>query len=57
MYIVKQKQTHRHRKQTNGYQWGEGNGEEKDTGMKSRETNYQHKGDKHQGYVAEHREL
>ena len=26
MYIVKQKQTHRYRKQTSGYQWGEGRG-------------------------------
>ena len=36
---MKQKQTHRYRKQTNDYQWGEGNGDEKDTGMTSRETN------------------
>ena len=26
MYITKQKQTHRHREQTSGYQWGEGSG-------------------------------
>ena len=26
MYIAKQKQTHRHREQTSGYQWGEGRG-------------------------------
>ena len=24
MYITKQKQTHRYREQTSGYQWGEG---------------------------------
>ena len=27
MYITKQKQTHRYREQTSGYQWGEGKGE------------------------------
>ena len=26
MYITKQKQTHRYREQTGGYQWGEGRG-------------------------------
>ena len=26
MYVAKQKQTHRYRKQTSGYQWGEGRG-------------------------------
>ena len=26
IYIAKQKQTHRHRKQISGYQWGEGKG-------------------------------
>ena len=35
MHITRQKQTHTYRKQTNGYQWEEGNGEEKDTGMTS----------------------
>ena len=27
IYIAKQKQTHRYREQTSGYQWGEGRGE------------------------------
>ena len=26
MYITRQKQTHRYREQTGGYQWGEGRG-------------------------------
>ena len=26
MYVAKQKQTHRYRKQSNGYQWGEEEG-------------------------------
>ena len=30
MYITKQKQTHRYRKQTSGYQWGKGRGKGKD---------------------------
>ena len=29
IYITKQKQTHRYRKQTRGYQWGEGRAEGK----------------------------
>ena len=33
MNIAKQKQTHRYRKQTSGYQWGEGRGEGQDNGM------------------------
>ena len=40
MYIAKQKQTHRYRKQTSGYQWGEGRGEEQVKGMGLRDTNY-----------------
>ena len=36
MYIAKQKQTHRYRKQTRGYQWGEGRveGQVWDMGLK-----------------------
>ena len=34
MYITKQKQTHRHRKQTSGYQWGEERGEGQIRGMR-----------------------
>ena len=40
MYITKQKQTHRYREQTSGYQWGEGRGEGQDRGMVLRDTNY-----------------
>ena len=38
--ITKEKQTHRYREQTNGYQWGEGSGEEQDRGRGLRGTNY-----------------
>ena len=34
MYITKQKQTHRYRKQTSGYQWEERRGEGQDTGVR-----------------------
>ena len=40
MYITKQKWTHRCREQTSGYQWGEGEGEEQDSGLGLRGTNY-----------------
>ena len=30
MNVTKQKQTHRYREQTSGYQWGEGKGEGRD---------------------------
>ena len=40
MYIVKQKQTHRYRKQTSGYQCKEGSGEGQVRGMGLRDTNY-----------------
>ena len=40
MYIIKQKQTHRYREQTSGYQWGEGSRERQDRGMGLRDTNY-----------------
>ena len=35
-----QKQTHRHREQTSGYQWGEGRCEGQDRGRGLRGTNY-----------------
>ena len=40
MYIAKQKQTHRYRKQISGYQWTEGSeaGQGRDMGL--RNTNY-----------------
>ena len=40
MYIAKQKQTHRYRKQTSGYQWEEGRVEGQNRGMGLRDTNY-----------------
>ena len=40
MNTTKQKQTHRYRKQTSGYQWEEGSGEGQDRGMELRGTNY-----------------
>ena len=40
MYIAKQKQTHRYRKQTSGYQRGEGREEEQIRGIELRDTNY-----------------
>ena len=39
MYITKQKQFHRYREQTSGYQWAEGR-EGRDRGMELRDTNY-----------------
>ena len=39
MYMIKQKQTHRYRKQTSGYRWGKGS-EEQGRGMGLRDTNY-----------------
>ena len=41
LYIAKQKQTHRYREQTSGYQWGEGKGGGcQDKGRGLRDTNY-----------------
>lgn len=40
MYVTKQKQTHRYRKQASGYQWGEGRREEQDKGRGLRDINY-----------------
>ena len=40
MYVTKQKQTHRYRKQTSGYQWREGREEEQNRGRGLRDTNY-----------------
>ena len=40
MYITKQKQTHRYREQTSGYQWGEGRREGRGRSMGLRGTNY-----------------
>ena len=50
--IRKQKQTHRYREQTSGYQWGEGRGEGQAGGMGLRDTKTTvYKIDKQQGYV------
>ena len=38
MNITKQKQTHNYRKQTGGYQWDVGRGQDKSVGL--RDTNY-----------------
>ena len=38
--ITKKKQTHRYKKQTSGYQWGEGMGEGQDKDRGLRGTNY-----------------
>ena len=40
MYIAKQKQTHRCRKQTSGYWWGVARGEGQDCGIGLRDTTY-----------------
>ena len=40
MNITKQKQTHRYREQTSGYQWEEGSEEEQDRGRGLRGINY-----------------
>ena len=40
MYIAKQKQTHRYRKQTSGYQWKGGKTERHLRGIGLRDTNY-----------------
>ena len=40
MNATKQKQIHRYREQTSGYQWGERSGEEQDKGKRLRDTNY-----------------
>ena len=52
MYITKQKQTHRYRKQTNGYQQGR-----EDRGLVLKGTTYQYKVDKHQGDIVQHQEI
>ena len=57
MYLTKQKQAHRYRKQTSGYQWGDGREEKHITGMGLRETNYMNKIDKPQRYIVQHKEL
>ena len=43
IYITKQKQIHRYREQTDGYQWEEGREERQDRGMGLRDTNTMYK--------------
>ena len=40
MYTTKQKQAHRYREQTSGYQWGEEKKERQDRSKGLRDTNY-----------------
>ena len=40
MYITKQRQTHRYREQTSGYQWEEGRGGGARWGMRLGDRNY-----------------
>ena len=40
MYIAKEKQTHRYRKQTSGYQWEEGSEQRQNRNMGLGDTNY-----------------
>ena len=48
---AKQKQTHRYRKQTSGYQKGEWRGEGQIRGMGLTDTTTMYKIDKQQGYI------
>ena len=50
MDIKQQKQTHRYREQTSGYQWGEGRREGHKRGKGLRGTNYYRKANELQGY-------
>ena len=52
---MKQKQPHRYREQTSGYQWREGLGEEQNRGMRLLGTNCYYKINKIQGYIIQHR--
>ena len=56
MNITKQKQIHRHRKQTSGYQWGEdwGEGQDRGRGLEVQTTRY--KVNNIQGCNVHHRE-
>ena len=56
MNITEQKQTHRYKEQTSGYQQGEGGGEGQDRGRGLRGTNYYVLINKVQGYIIQHRE-
>ena len=55
MYVTKQKQTHRYREQTSGYQWGKEAREGQDRGRGVRGTTM-YKINKLQGYIVQHRE-
>ena len=51
------KQTHRYRKKTSGYQWGEGRGRGKLGGWDIEIKTAMYKIDKQQKYIEQHREL
>ena len=59
MNVTEQKQTHRYREQTSGYQWGEGRREEQNWGRKLRSNigvqTTMYKRNKLQGYTIQHR--
>ena len=57
MCIEKQKQTHRYREQTSGYQRAEGRGEGQIRGIRLRIETTIYKMDKQQKYIVQHREL
>ena len=40
MYVTRERQTHRHREQNSGYQWGKRMLEGTDKGMRLRDINY-----------------
>ena len=55
MNITKQKQTHRYREQTRGYQWRQGSGKGQYRGKRVTGTNYQAL-NKLPGYIVQHGE-
>ena len=57
MYTAKQKQTRRYRRQTSGYQWGDGSGEGQERVWDQEVQTTMYKIDKQQGYIVQHREI
>ena len=57
MYITKQKQTHRYREQTSGYQWGERRDEGQDRGRGLSSTTTIYKVDNQPVHIIQHREI
>ena len=56
MYITKQKQTHRYREQTSGYQWGERRDEGQGRGRGLSSTTTIYKVDNQPVHIIQHRE-